>query len=101
VTFTVKKVLLKRIKKHCKPSNYEVYITPSEEIVFAPTKSTRSLRYGYVPAIAHIWDSVEEAEREIMKIVPGIDILMGTRFEWDSSRPPGVERPVRRGPARC
>jgi len=91
VTFVAKEVLLKWIKKHCKADKYEVYITPDEEIVFAPTKSTRNLRYGYLPSIRYIWDSVEDAEKEIMKTIPDIDIIKA-RFEWDSSRPPGVER---------
>lgn len=91
VGFISKEQLLKWVKKHCKPEQYEAWITPDKEIIFAPTKSTRSLRYGYLSSVTRFWNDFKEAKEEILKAQPGIDIFMGP-FDWDSSRPPGVER---------
>lgn len=93
LVFDNKKQFLNWIKDHVTPSNYEVFITYFGEIIFAPLKSTRTLRYGYINAL-DIWDSMEEAIKDITKRVPNLRNYRVERFEWTTDRAVGVERRI-------
>ncbi len=87
--FTNKEEFLRWIKAHCKPSQYECYFTSFSEIILAPTKSTRSLRYGYMEIYPH-WNSAELAREEVIAAIPGVEIYTIRKFDWDQTRGVGV-----------
>ena len=91
IIFTDKDEFLRWIKKHCKPTQYEIYITSYSEAVLAPTKSTRSLRYAYIE-IYGSWDSLDEAEKNIKAALPGVDLYHIGKFDWDHTMSVGVKQ---------
>lgn len=90
VVFTNKDEFLKWIKSHCQPSQYEVYFTSFAEIIMAPTKSTRSLRYALIEIYPY-WDSAEQARNEVSAAIPAVEIYTIKAFDWDSTRNIGVK----------
>ncbi len=84
IVFTDKDEFLRWIKKHCTPTQYEVYITSHPEIIMAPTKSTRRLRYTYIEMLPH-WNDVEAVKKSLQTSFNG-SIYMVDRFDWDLSR---------------
>lgn len=90
IVFTCKDEFLKWIKAHCKPSQYEIYITSFAEIILAPTKSTRNLRYAHVEIYPH-WSSAEEARKAVSAALPAVEMYTIKAFDWDSTRNVGVK----------
>jgi len=85
IIFTDKDEFLLWAKKHCTPGQYEVYITSFAEIILAPTKSTRSLKYAYTNAYS-TWNRLTKAEEDIRAVLPKVDIYHIQKFDWDSTR---------------
>lgn len=91
IVFTDKDEFLRWARKHCTPAQYEIYITSFTEMVVAPTKSTRSLRYAYID-IYNSWDSLEQAEKNIKAALPNVDVYHVEKFDWDHTRDVGVKQ---------
>ncbi len=85
IVFTNMDEFLRWIKKHCTPAQYEVYVTSYPEIIVAPTKSTRRLRYTYIEMRPH-WNDVEAAKKSLQTSFPNGSIYMVDKFDWDLSR---------------
>lgn len=85
IVFTDKAEFLRWAKKHCTPGQYEIFVTSFGEVVLAPTKSTRSLRYAYVD-IYSVWDAIEKAEDDIKAALPKVDVYHIQKFDWASDR---------------
>ncbi len=91
IVFTNKDDFLRWVKKHCTPTQYEIHITSFAEVVMAPTKSTRSLRYAYID-IYSSWDSLDQAEKDIKAALPKVDVYHVQKFDWDSTKDVGVKQ---------
>jgi hypothetical protein len=91
ITFTDKDGFLTWIKDHVTPSQYEVYVTSYAEIIVAPTKSTKTLRYAYIDVYI-AWEDIEDAINDVRKKVPNIKIYSIEKFDWDSERSVGVKQ---------
>lgn len=90
LVFTNKEEFLRWIKKNCKPSQYEIYITTFSEIILAPTKSTRSLRYAVMEIYPH-WETAEKARNDIKVAIPNVEMYTIMNFDWDHTRGIGVK----------
>ena len=73
------------VKDNCNPARYKMYVTYYGEIILAPTKSTRTLEYGYIDTLKY-FDSVEEAVTLIAKALPDIKNYSIEKYDWDSSK---------------
>jgi len=91
IIFTDKDEFLRWIKKHCTPAQYEVYVTSFSEIVLAPTKSTRNLRYAHMEIYPH-WESIDQAKDEIKATLPSVEMYSIKKFDWDHTRDVGVRQ---------
>ena len=72
---------------HCTPEKYETYWTP-DEIVIAPTKSTRPLLYAYLRLPRDV-----EGGKTLTTTLKnlGLRSYVVDRIEWDVERKPGIE----------
>lgn len=69
---------------HVTPEKYEAYITPDNEVVLVPIKSTHPLKYGYAKL-------AQESIKEIEKWLKEKGIKKYPAYvEWDDTKPPGV-----------
>jgi hypothetical protein len=91
ITFTDKDGFLTWIKDHVTPSQYEVYVTSYAEIIVAPTKSTKTLRYAFIE-VYKAWEDSENAINDIRKKVPGVKFYQIEKFDWDSERSISVKQ---------
>jgi len=91
LVFNSKQDFLNWVKDHCSPNQYEMYVTSFGEIIMAPTKSTRSLRYGYVDTHKY-FETLEGALTGIVKVQPGLRNYSIEKFDWDSTRDIGVKQ---------
>ncbi|MCD6402595.1 hypothetical protein J7L36_01955 [bacterium] len=64
---------------------YECYITPGDEVVLVPKKSTRPLKYGYAKLTP---EAVEAIKKEVEKL--GIKVYR-CDVEWAEDRPIGIK----------
>ena len=71
--------------KHAKPAQYEVYITNFAEVIVAPRKSTRNLRYAYIKMFPH-WENIEELKKSLRISFPGCSIYSIEKFDWDNTK---------------
>lgn len=63
---------------------YQVVITSYDEVIFTPTKSTRSLRYGYYKTTK---DEIKEILEEIRAKRLHISVIRLKSFDWDTTKP--------------
>lgn len=91
IIFTKKDDFLEWVKDHVTPSQYEVYVTSFAEIIIAPLKSTRNLKYAYIE-IYKAWEAVDEAINDVRKKVPNIKIYPIEKFDWDSEKNIGTKQ---------
>jgi hypothetical protein len=66
------------------PDQYEIIITSYGEFIAAPTKSTRSLRYGYI----RLADADERIRLKayVEAIDPYLPITKVKSFDWDATK---------------
>jgi len=75
--------LLEWVKSRCSGNSHDAYVTEKNEIILAPNKSTKSLRYGYYKYL----DDPEEQDKVIRVIKEkNILVFMVKNFVWDSER---------------
>jgi hypothetical protein len=71
---------------HCNPNNYEIFFIGIEtvnSVVFAPTKSTSHLRYGFMKIVcAAEYEKIKEFASH--KQLKSYNV---EKFAWDASRP--------------
>ena len=74
---------------HVSADKYELYITSHGELIFKPTKSTKTLDYGYLysPEL----DPVEILNK-IMEKIPKIRVNKIKDYDWATDRMLGSER---------
>jgi len=70
---------------HVTSEKYEAYITPSNEVVLVPLKSTHPLKYGYARLIP---DNIKEIHQWLKE--KGVKTYSAD-VDWDDTKPPGVE----------
>ena len=70
------------VSRHVDPRTYEGFITGFNEIVLAPTKSTGTLRYGYIQ-----FADETVAKKFVDKLKQrGISVFKVKAFEWAADR---------------
>lgn len=70
---------------HVTAEKYEAYITPRNEVVLVPLKSTHPLKYGYARLIP---GNIKEIQQWLKE--KGVKIYFAN-VDWDDTKPPGVE----------
>ena len=91
LVFDKKKEFLNWLGSHVTPSQYEIFVTNFAELIVAPTKSTKTLRYGYVE-IYKCWDDTQSAINEVVRKVPQISIYYIQKFDWDPTKSVGTRQ---------
>ena len=71
---------------------YNVFITPSNELVCVPRKSTRPLSYAYSKLSAEEMKRIQRFVEDNMAIASDKKIrIYYARVEWDETKAPGAE----------
>jgi len=65
-------------------NQYQLIITSHNEAIFTPTKSTRSLKYGYYKGSAEEMFEITEEVR-IKRLF--ISVIRVKSYDWDTTRP--------------
>ena len=68
------------------PIQYQVIITSYNEVIFAPTKSTRSLRYGYYKTTQTEIEEILE-EIRVNPMFRFMSVIQVKSFDWDTTKP--------------
>lgn len=91
IVFDKKDEFISWIHTHCTPTQYEMFVTSYGEVILAPSKSTRSLRYSVID-IYECWDDIGIALKEIKKRIPNVAVYHIKKFDWDSTRDVSVKQ---------
>ena len=93
LVFNKKDEFLLWVKTHCNSSQYEMFVTDYGEVVLAPSKSTRSLRYSVID-VYECWEDIDNALKEIKRHIPSVMVYRIKKFDWDSTKGVGVKQTV-------